>query len=111
MKFLATVTAVAAVAGSVAFAQDMTVGVSWSNFQEERWKTDEAAILGALDAAGAGYVSTDAQSSSAKQLSDVESLIARASMRSSSWRRTARPSAPRCRPPPTRAFRSSPMTA
>ncbi|MHA6344914.1 D-xylose ABC transporter substrate-binding protein [Roseivivax sp. CAU 1761] len=59
-----------------AFAQDMTVGVSWSNFQEERWKTDEAAIKQALEAAGAEYVSTDAQSSSAKQLSDVESLIA-----------------------------------
>ena len=54
----------------------MTVGVSWSNFQEERWKTDEAAIKGALDAAGAAYVSTDAQSSSGKQLSDVESMIA-----------------------------------
>ena len=25
-------------------AKDITVGVSWSNFQEERWKTDEAAI-------------------------------------------------------------------
>ncbi|ANB32967.1 D-xylose ABC transporter substrate-binding protein [Rhodovulum sulfidophilum] len=57
-------------------AQDLTVGVSWSNFQEERWKTDEAAIRDALDAAGAEYVSTDAQSSSAKQLSDAESLIA-----------------------------------
>lgn len=54
----------------------MTVGVSWSNFQEERWKTDEAAIKAALDAAGAEYISADAQSSSAKQLSDVESLIA-----------------------------------
>ena len=53
-----------------------TVGVSWSNFQEERWKTDEAAIKGALEAAGATYVSSDAQSSSAKQLADVESLIA-----------------------------------
>ena len=52
------------------------IGVSWSNFQEERWKTDEAAIKGALEAAGASYVSTDAQSSSAKQLSDIESLIA-----------------------------------
>jgi len=57
-----------------AFAQ--TVGVSWSNFQEERWKTDEAAIRAALDEAGAEYISTDAQSSAAKQLSDVESLIA-----------------------------------
>lgn len=55
---------------------DVTVGVSWSNFQEERWKTDEAAIKAALEAAGATYVSADAQSSSAKQLSDVESLIA-----------------------------------
>ena len=54
----------------------VTVGVSWSNFQEERWKTDEAAIKAALDAAGAKYVSADAQSSSAKQLSDIESLIA-----------------------------------
>ncbi|MEP5759520.1 MAG: D-xylose ABC transporter substrate-binding protein [Litoreibacter sp.] len=54
----------------------MTVGVSWSNFQEERWKTDEAAIKGALEAAGANYVSADAQSSASKQLSDVESLIA-----------------------------------
>jgi len=61
---------------TTALAQDITVGVSWSNFQEERWKTDEAAIVAALEAAGAAYVSADAQSSSAKQLSDVESLIA-----------------------------------
>ncbi|MCB1399408.1 MAG: D-xylose ABC transporter substrate-binding protein [Rhodobacteraceae bacterium] len=69
--------AVALTAGfaSSAFA-DMTVGVSWSNFQEERWKTDEAAIRSALEAAGATYVSADAQSSSAKQLSDIESLMA-----------------------------------
>ena len=53
-----------------------TVGVSWSNFQEERWKTDEAAIVAALEAGGAEYVSADAQSSATKQLSDVESLIA-----------------------------------
>lgn len=57
-------------------AQALTVGVSWSNFQEERWRTDEAAIRAALEAAGATYVSADAQSSSAKQLSDIESLLA-----------------------------------
>lgn len=57
-------------------AQGITVGVSWSNFQEERWKTDEAAIKAALEKAGAKYISADAQSSSSKQLSDVESLIA-----------------------------------
>ncbi len=63
---------------TVAFAADeaITVGVSWSNFQEERWKTDEAAIKSALEAAGAKYISADAQSSSGKQLADVESLIA-----------------------------------
>lgn len=73
-----TLLAAAIVAGLTwsALAQDLTVGVSWSNFQEERWKTDEAAIKAALEEAGASYVSTDAQSSSAKQLSDVESLIA-----------------------------------
>ncbi|WP_322892835.1 MULTISPECIES: D-xylose ABC transporter substrate-binding protein [unclassified Yoonia] len=72
------IAAAIAVAGfnSAALAQDLTVGVSWSNFQEERWKTDEAAIRAALEAAGATYVSADAQSSSSKQLSDVESLIA-----------------------------------
>ncbi|MFN4126427.1 D-xylose ABC transporter substrate-binding protein [Pannonibacter indicus] len=61
---------------AAAQAQDVVVGVSWSNFQEERWKTDEAAIKAALEAAGAKYISADAQSSSAKQLSDIEALIA-----------------------------------
>ena len=73
--FFAAALASAAFATS-ALAQDLTVGVSWSNFQEERWKTDESAIKAALDANNAAYVSADAQSSSAKQLSDVESLIA-----------------------------------
>ncbi|PST19503.1 D-xylose ABC transporter substrate-binding protein [Rhizobium sp. JAB6] len=60
---------------TAAFAKDLVVGVSWSNFQEERWKTDEAAIKKALAAAGAKYISADAQSSASKQLTDVESLI------------------------------------
>lgn len=68
--------AVLATTALTTMAQAQTVGVSWSNFQEERWKTDEAAIKKALEAAGAKYVSTDAQSSSSKQLSDVESLMA-----------------------------------
>ncbi len=57
-------------------AKDKTIGVSWSNFQEERWKTDEAAMKAAIEANGDKYISADAQSSAAKQLSDVESLIA-----------------------------------
>lgn len=60
---------------SAALAQGLTVGVSWSNFREERWKTDEAAIKGALEAAGATYVSADAQTSASKQLADIEGLI------------------------------------
>ncbi len=74
-KKLAASAAVSVMAVAAA-AQDITVGVSWSNFQEERWKTDEAAIKGALEAAGAKYISADAQASAAKQLTDVEALIA-----------------------------------
>ncbi len=74
LKTLFTATAIGVAMATSAIAQ--TVGVSWSNFQEERWKTDEAAIKAALEAAGMTYVSTDAQSSASKQLSDVESLIA-----------------------------------
>jgi D-xylose transport system substrate-binding protein len=58
-------------------AAEITVGVSWANFQEERWKTDEAAIKEVLKRAGAKYISSDAQSSSEKQLADIESLITR----------------------------------
>jgi D-xylose transport system substrate-binding protein len=78
MKFLKTIAATlfAVMFATTAFAQGITVGVSWSNFQEERWATDEAAIVAALDAAGATYISADAQSSASKQLSDIESLIA-----------------------------------
>ncbi|RVI22646.1 D-xylose ABC transporter substrate-binding protein, partial [Sinorhizobium meliloti] len=53
---------------SAAIAKDLVIGVSWSNFQEERWKTDEAAIKAALEASGDKYISADAQSSAAKQL-------------------------------------------
>ncbi|MBA4798924.1 D-xylose ABC transporter substrate-binding protein [Rhizobium rosettiformans] len=75
MKLMAA-TAVIVSLHSVANAEGLTVGVSWSNFQEERWKTDEAAIKAALEAAGNKYISADAQTSAAKQLTDIESLIA-----------------------------------
>jgi D-xylose transport system substrate-binding protein len=60
-----------------AMAKDIVVGVSWSNFQEERWKTDEAAIKAALAPSGAKYISADAQANPTKQLADVESLISK----------------------------------
>jgi len=56
-------------------ASGKVIGVSWSNFQEERWKTDESAMKSAIAAAGDKYLSADAQSSAQKQLTDVESLI------------------------------------
>ena len=61
---------------AAAEAKGKIIGVSWSNFQEERWKTDEAAMKAAIAAAGDKYISADAQSSAQKQLTDVESLIA-----------------------------------
>jgi len=55
---------------------EVVIGVSWSNFQEERWKTDEGAMKKVIEASGAKYISADAQSSPGTQLSNVESLIA-----------------------------------
>lgn len=77
-KFIAAAAATFTMAAStmaMAESHGVTVGVSWSNFQEERWKTDEAAIKAALEAAGASYISADAQASAAKQLTDIEALI------------------------------------
>ena len=56
---------------------ELIVGVSWNNYNEERWaRWDEPAIRAALEAAGASYISADAGSSAEQQLSDVENLIA-----------------------------------
>ena len=74
----AILAAVLAVTGfsSAALAEGKKIGVSWAQFQEERWKIDEAAIKAALEANGDKYISADAQNSAAKQLTDVEALIA-----------------------------------
>jgi D-xylose transport system substrate-binding protein len=58
-----------------ALAKDKTIAVSWKTFQEERWKTDEAAIRAVVEAAGDKYISADAQGSAQKQAADIESLI------------------------------------
>jgi D-xylose transport system substrate-binding protein len=53
-----------------------TVGVSWNNYQEERWaKWDEPALKAAIEAGGGTYVSNDAKSSAETQASNVENLI------------------------------------
>jgi len=75
-KSVLLATAMVALAGSMAFAQEgPTIGVSWSNFREERWKTDEAAMVAAIEAGGGTYVSADAQTSPTKQLADIENMI------------------------------------
>ena len=60
---------------TAAYANGKKIGVSWASFQEERWKIDEAAMKAAIEAAGDTYISADAQSSSEKQLNDVDALI------------------------------------
>ncbi|MCP4686965.1 MAG: D-xylose ABC transporter substrate-binding protein [Desulfobacterales bacterium] len=62
---------------TAAAAKDLIIGVSWSNFQEERWKTDEAAMKSMIEKLGGKYMMADAQASVEKQIADVESLITR----------------------------------
>ncbi len=77
MKLKTSLTAMAlSLVAAGAFAQ-VTVGVSWSNFQEERWKTDEAAIKTQLEKLGAKYISADAAGSPEKQLADIDGLMAK----------------------------------
>jgi len=65
-----------ATGGATGGGEELTVGVSWNNYNEERWaKWDEPAIQEALQAGGAEYISSDAGSSAEQQLADVENLI------------------------------------
>jgi len=77
MQFKRQLTALAfAMAAGSSFAQ-LVVGVSYDAFQEERWKTDEAAIKAELAKSGAKYIMSDAGASTEKQLSDIDGLIAK----------------------------------
>ena len=60
---------------TAALAEGKKIGVSWAQFQEERWKIDEAAMKAAIEAAGNEYISADAQTSATKQLADIEGMI------------------------------------
>lgn len=65
----------ASLSTSPAMAAGKNICVSWKTFQEERWKTDQAAIKAVVEAAGDKYIDTDAQGSAQKQAADIESLI------------------------------------
>lgn len=63
-------------AGSEGGGGDCVVGVSWNNYQEERWaKWDEPALKEAIEAGGGTYVSNDAKSSAETQATNVENLM------------------------------------
>jgi D-xylose transport system substrate-binding protein len=66
----------AAPGGSPVAGADCVVGVSWNNYQEERWaKWDEPALKAAIEAGGGSYISNDAKSSAETQATNVENLI------------------------------------
>jgi D-xylose transport system substrate-binding protein len=55
---------------------EVIIGVSWNNYNEERWALwDEPAIKAAIEAEGGTYISADAGSSEEQQIADVENLI------------------------------------
>ena len=59
-----------------AMDDEIIVGVSWNNYNEERWALwDEPAMKAAIEAGGGSYISADAGSSEEQQIADVENLI------------------------------------
>jgi len=57
-------------------SEGFVVGVSWNNYNEERWaKWDEPDMKAAIEAGGGSYISADAGSSAEQQIADVENLI------------------------------------
>src|SRR5258705_4059790 len=67
---------VSACGGGTPTAAGCTIGVSWNNYQEERWaKWDEPAIKKAITDAGGEHILNDAQSDAAIDLSDGDTLL------------------------------------
>jgi D-xylose transport system substrate-binding protein len=74
-KALLAVVLAASTFTTAAHAEGKKIGVSWSNFQEPRWKFDAAAMRSAIQRDGNEYVTTDAGGSAEKQLEDIRSMI------------------------------------
>jgi D-xylose transport system substrate-binding protein len=60
---------------SAAVAEGKKIGVSWSNFQEPRWKFDAAAMRSSIQRDGNQYVTANAEASAEKQLNDIRTMI------------------------------------
>jgi D-xylose transport system substrate-binding protein len=57
-------------------ATGCTVGVSWNNYSQERWKkADEPAMQKAIAAKGGKYERADANDKAEQQLTDIDTLI------------------------------------
>ncbi|MBA3911154.1 MAG: D-xylose ABC transporter substrate-binding protein [Rhodobacter sp.] len=61
--------------GSAALAEGKKIGVSWSNFQEPRWKFDAAAMRSSIQREGNEYITANAEASAEKQLNDIRKMI------------------------------------
>jgi D-xylose transport system substrate-binding protein len=76
MVIAAALVAGACQAAGTPAPEECTVGVSWNNYQQERWaKADEPAMKGAIEAGGGSYIRADARDDESIQLTDVDSLI------------------------------------
>jgi D-xylose transport system substrate-binding protein len=63
-------------AGGSGAAAGCTVGVSWNNYSQERWKkADEPAMVKAIEAKGGKYERADANDKAEQQLTDIDTLI------------------------------------
>lgn len=60
---------------SPVMAEGKKIGVSWSNFQEARWKFDAAAMRSAIQGDGNEYVTSNAEASAEKQLDDIRAMV------------------------------------
>src|SRR5436305_9776602 len=57
-------------------ASGCTVGVSWNNYSQERWKkADEPAMQKAIAAKGGKYIRADANDKAEQQTTDIANLI------------------------------------
>ena len=62
--------------GGTTAAGGCVVGVSWNNYQQERWqKADEPNIQKAVADGGGTYIKADARDNSEQQITDIDSLI------------------------------------
>ena len=63
-------------AASGGTANGCTVGVSWNNYSQERWKkADEPAMQKAITAKGGKYIRADANDKAEQQTTDIANLI------------------------------------